>query len=109
MMATLLRPQVDSRGREVFLTRARALLLVGLLLLTALALLYLWQSWQMIYWLNRLHQARVELEALQAEHARLKFEVAQAFSLKRIEEIAIGRLGMIRPTLGYLMLPQLEP
>jgi cell division protein FtsL len=103
------RPQVDSHGREVFLTRARALLLLALLLLTGLALLYLWQSWQMIYWLNQLHQARVELEALRAEHARLKFEVARAFSLKRIEQIATERLGMIRPTLRYLMLPQLEP
>jgi len=110
MREVLPRPEADRSVRgEAFLTRGRLILLLVLLVLTALALLYLWQSWQLIYWLNRVHQARIELEALQAENARLRFEVEQAFSLRRIERIALERLGMIRPTPRYLMLPQLEP
>jgi cell division protein FtsL len=92
-----------------FWTARRALVLLALVLATALALFYLWQSWQWVYWLNRLHQAQTELGALQAENDYLKFELAQAFSLERIAQIATQKLGMIRPTLQYLLLPTLTP
>lgn len=80
-------------------------MLLSLILVTILALFYLWQSWQWVYWLNQLHQAEVKRDELQAENDQLKFEIAQAFSLARIEQIATQRLGMIRPTLKYLLLP----
>ncbi len=92
-----------------FWTRKRLLVLLSLLLLTGLALFYLWQSWQWVYWLNQLHQAEAKRDALQTENDYLKFEVAQAFSLARLERIATQRLGMIRPTLKYLLLPPLAP
>jgi len=80
-----------------------------LILLTALALFYLWQSWQWVYWLNQLHQAEAKRDELQAKNDQLKFEIAQAFSLARIEQIATQKLGMIRPTLKYLLLPPRTP
>lgn len=92
-----------------FFTRGRLVALVALLALALLALFYLWQSWQYVYWLNELHRARAELEELQAEHERLKFEVGRAFSLERIERIATEELHMIRPSPRYLVLPPLEP
>lgn len=94
---------------ETFWTRKRLLVLLSLLLLAGLALFYLWQSWQWVYWLNQLHQAQAKRDALQSENDYLKFEVAQAFSLARLERIATQRLGMIRPTLKYLLLYPLVP
>lgn len=103
-------PQRRPIGRgSAYLTPARLIILSLLLFATALALLYLWQSWQWVYWLNKLHQAQVELEALQAENGYLKLEVSQAFSLKRIEAIATERLGMFRPSPHYLVVPPLRP
>jgi len=80
-----------------------------LLFASALALLYLWQSWQGVYWLNRLHRAQLELEALRTENGYLKLEVSRAFSLKRIEAIATEKLGMFRPSPRYLVVPPLRP
>lgn len=94
---------------EMFWTHKRLLILLSLLLLTGLALFYLWQSWQWVYWLNQLHQAEAQRDALQTENDYLKFEVAQAFSLGRLERIATQRLGMIRPTLKYLLIYPLVP
>ncbi len=94
---------------ERFWTPKRLLAILALLLLAALALFYLWQSWQWIYWLNELHKAQARLERLQTERDRLTLEVARAFSLKRLEEIATQRLGMIHPKPKYLHIPPREP
>ncbi len=74
----------------------------------ALALAYVWLVWAWLLTLNALHDARAELQALQAERDRLVFEVERAFSLERIERIARERLGMFRPAPRYLHL-KLEP
>ena len=96
-------------GGNSLLVRHRGWLLVSLLLIAALALAYLWVSWQWVYTLNELHKARAELQALQAERDRLLFEVGRAFSLERIERIARERLGMYRPEPQYLQLDPFVP
>ena len=90
-------------------TRTRLLTLLLLVLITVLALFYVWQSWQWVYWLNQLHQAEIKREELQAQNDHLKFEIAHAFSLARIEQIATQKLGMVRPTLKYLLLSPPAP
>lgn len=94
---------------EALWTRKRLLILVLLFVMSSLALFYLWQSWQWVYWLNQLHQAQAKGDELQAQNDQLKFEIARAFSLARIEQIATQKLGMIRPTLKYLFLPTHSP
>ncbi len=91
-----------------FLNRKRILVIAGLLLGAFLALWYVWQSWQSVYWLNQLHDAEQELAGLQNDRENVRYSLAQAFSLTRLEEAA-KRLGMIRPdpdakTLYYLYL-----
>jgi len=86
------------------------LLCLGLLLLvTLLALLYLWQSWQLVYQLNRLQESRQTLAKLEAQRDLLQVQVDRAFSLERIEEFARRRLGMVRPSLKFLLLPPPDP
>lgn len=102
---TFPRANVYSPASQPFITPRRALLLIGLLLVSALALLYLWQSWQSVYWLNQVQENRGRLAQLQAERDHLQLEVARAFSLQRIAEVAGKRLGMIHPPLKFLVLP----
>jgi cell division protein FtsL len=97
---------MQSPARAPFLTRQRLLILVGLFAGAFLALFYVWESWQSVYWLNQLHKSDQELSALENQRENLRFDVAQAFSLIKIEEAA-RRLGMIRPspdnkTLNYI-------
>lgn len=94
-----------SRDHTPFLTPARTWAVVLLLLLTVLALFSVWQSWQRVYWLNELHRSQEDLAELQASHERLRFEVGRAFSLERIERLAMEELRMIRPSPDFLVLP----
>ena len=94
---------------EAFWTRKRLLTFVLLFVMTTLALFYLWQSWQWVYWLNQLHQIQAKGDEIQAQNDQLRFEIAQAFSLARIEQIATQKLGMIRPTLKYLLFSMPNP
>jgi cell division protein FtsL len=96
----------SARTERPFLTLRRALALIILLLASTLALLYLWQSWQAVYWLNQVQANREKLLELQAQRDQLQLQVAQAFSLERIEAFARQRLGMIHPPLKLLLLPQ---
>ncbi len=93
------------RTERPFLTLRRMLALLILLFASALALLYLWQSWQAVYWLNQVQANREKLLELQAQRDQLQLQVAQAFSLERIEVFARQRLGMIHPPLKFLILP----
>ena len=96
----------QSPARAPFLNRQRLLILMGLFVGALIALFYVWESWQSVYWLNQFHQSQQELSTLENQRENLRFDVAQAFSLAKIEEAA-RRLGMIRPspddkTLNYL-------
>ena len=99
-------PRVEEKP---FLTPTRLGILAFLAVGTGIALLYLWSSWQAVHWLNERHQAEIELQQLENERERLRFEVGQAFSLKRVETIARRDLGMGMPstssgTLNFLRL-----
>ncbi|HED03355.1 MAG TPA: hypothetical protein ENI60_01115 [Candidatus Fraserbacteria bacterium] len=94
---------------EPFLNPRRALCLGLLLLVTVLALFYLWQSWQLVYQLNRWQEGRQTLARLQDQRDLLQVQVDRAFSLERIEEFARKRLGMIHPSLKFLLLPPPNP
>jgi cell division protein FtsL len=100
-------PRANDRftASQSFITPHRALALAILFLVSALAWLYLWQSWQSVYWLNQVQQNREKLTELQAERDQFQLEVSRAFSLQRTEEFASERLGMIHPPLQFLVLP----
>jgi cell division protein FtsL len=86
--------------REVDATRQRRLWRwVGVaLVLVAVAVVLGWQHVELItygYLIERTHQARADEEA-DARHLLLEIEVLQ--SPKRIEQLAIERLHMVKPT-----------
>jgi len=96
-------PWFSSTERVVesdFITPNRIVLLIFIFITAAVALFYLWTTWQAVHWLNERQQAEIQLQELEHERERLRFETEQAFSLKRVEEIARGPLGMRMPTLN---------
>ncbi len=80
---------------------------LGILLLLG-ALLYVWQHIHVVrlgYDIEALREARA---ALVQENKTLRLEMGQLRSLKRVEEIARTRLGMVSPKPGQVLLIQ-EP
>lgn len=76
---------------------------LGLLVLAA-ALFYVWQHTYLLrlgYEIERLRQAEA---ALVQEYKTLKLELGQLRSLRRVEEIARTRLGMVPPKPGQVVL-----
>lgn len=94
-------PRESSESPRVRVSQ-RHLLLLALIVVVALSLVYLWQSWRWISAYNELQQAQVRLEATEAEREQLRFDVERAFSLVRIERIATEQLDMKRPEPRYL-------
>lgn len=82
--------------------RQHHLLLLGLTIVVALSLIYLWQSWRWTSAYNELQDAHAQLETLEAERQRVRFQVERAFSLERIERISTDQLDMSRPEPRYL-------
>lgn len=75
---------------------------LGVLALAA-ALFYVWQHVHVVrlgYEIEQLHEVRA---ALVQEHKALKLELGQLRSLRRVEEIARTRLGMVTPKPGQVM------
>jgi len=67
----------------------------------SLIVLYLWLSWQKVYWADRVTEARAQLAEQETQHRLLEAQVAQAFSLERIARLA-RQLGLVEPeTLRY--------
>lgn len=85
---------------------ARAVLIATMIVITALALLYLWQGWQLTELRSRLAIRQAAVEHVMAENQVLRLKVEQAFSLERIELFAKTILGMVEPPLQYLYLPE---
>jgi len=96
---------VAEEGREAFLTLPRAIAIILIVVITTLMLLYLWQSWQLIYLSGELLRSKEALELLESRNELLRLEVSKAFSLERIQRLAKGRLGMEEPAIKYLILP----
>ena len=76
---------------------------LGLVVLAG-ALFYVWQHTQVVrlgYEIERLRETR---SALEQEHKALRLEMGQLRSLRRVEEIARTRLGMVTPKPGQVVL-----
>lgn len=91
-------PLDEQRRRQAL--RTLAFLLGSLLAVLGLVVLYLWLSWQRVYWADQVTQSRAALSRLQVEHESLQAEVAEAFSLVRLARWA-RQQGMIDPGLHY--------
>lgn len=94
---------------EGSLTLARTLLIALMIIIAALALLYIWQGWQLTELQAQLAARGATVEEIRAENEVLRLKVEQAFSLERIDLFARTILGMVEPPLRYLHLPKKGP
>jgi cell division protein FtsL len=62
--------------------------------ITALALWYVWQGWQITELSSKVIASRLERDELLAQRDRFKLEVMRVWSLENIERLARERLGM---------------
>jgi cell division protein FtsL len=76
---------------------------LGLLVLLA-ALLYVWQHTYVVHLGYEIERLREYQAGLVQENKELKLEIGQLRSLKRVEEIARTRLGMVTPKPGQVIL-----
>jgi cell division protein FtsL len=74
-------------------------------IVTALALWYVWQSWQVTDLSSQVIALRLERNALSAQKNHLRLEVIRVWSLENIERIASERLGMKKIPPKTLRLP----
>lgn len=100
------RPRGQAGERVEALTLARAIVIALMIVITALALLYLWQGWQLTSLQARLATRQAAVERIEAANEVLKLKAEQAFSLERIDLFAKTVLGMVEPSLQYLRLPE---
>jgi cell division protein FtsL len=92
------RPGIRWESLEFISTVALgALILVG-------ALLYVWQHIHVVRLGYEIERLREEQAALVQENKTLKLEMGQLRSLRRVEEIARQRLGMVTPKPGQVVL-----
>ena len=94
---SVITPLDERRRRQALLTLG--ILSGSLLAVLGLVVLYLWLSWQRVYWADQVTRSRAELSSLQIERDSLKAEVAEAFSLKRLARWA-RQQGMVDPELN---------
>jgi cell division protein FtsL len=95
---TLIVREVDeTRHRQLWRQAAVALVLVVIAVITA------WQHVQLINYGYRLERMRQERAAQEDIARRLRLEIEQLQSPKRIEELAVGRLHMVAPPRGGIV------
>ncbi len=92
------RPWVRGESVEFLSTVA-----LGVLIL-AVALLYVWQHTYVVRLGYEVEGLRERQLALVQEHKGLRLELGQFRSLRRVEEIARKRLGMVTPKPGQVLL-----
>jgi cell division protein FtsL len=83
-------------------------LLVGGILLLGV-LFYVWQHIQVVRLGYVIERLRTERAAALQRGRELALEIAQLKSLKRVEEVARTRLGMVTPTRGQLVMVPAAP
>ena len=76
---------------------------LGVLILAA-ALLYVWQHTYVVRLGYEVERLRERQAALVQEHKGLRLELGQLRSLRRVEEVARKRLGMVTPGPGQVIL-----
>ncbi|MCL6641968.1 MAG: cell division protein FtsL [Candidatus Bipolaricaulota bacterium] len=77
--------------------------------ITALAIWYVWQGWQITDLSSKVIASRLERDELLAQRDRFKLEVIRVWSLENIERIARERLGMKKIPPKTLKLPAPHP
>jgi cell division protein FtsL len=92
------RPWIRGESSEFLATVA-----LGVLILAA-ALLYVWQHTHVVRLGYEIERLRERQAALVQEHKGLRLELGQLSSLRRVEEIARKRLGMVTPGPGQVIL-----
>ena len=90
----------SARGESVEFLSTVAL---GVLILAA-ALLYVWQHIFVVRLGYEIERLREQQAALVQEHKGLRLELGQLRSLRRVEEFARKRLGMVTPRPGQVIL-----
>jgi len=75
---------------------------LGLLILAA-ALLYVWQHTSVVRLGYEIERLRERQAALVQENKGLRLELGQLRSLRRVEDIARNRLGMVAPKPGQVV------
>ncbi|MGQ9601773.1 MAG: hypothetical protein ACUVQU_06980 [Candidatus Bipolaricaulia bacterium] len=103
------RPWEGLEGKEESPALAFAVLVSVMVLIAALAFLFIWQGWRLTALHSELSVRRVEVERLAAENEALKLKIERAFSLERISLYARTVLGMVEPPLRYLYLRLTQP
>ena len=81
--------------------------LAGLVL--AGALFYVWQHTRVVRLGYEIERLRQQKAGLVQENKSLRLELGQLRSLRRVEEIARTRLGMVTPTPGQVILVPESP
>lgn len=98
-------PQTRPRRRWAWWEWLESISAWGLgVLVLAGALCYVWQHTRVVrlgYEIERLRETRA---ALEQEHKSLRLEMGQLRSLRRVEEVARTRLGMVTPKPGQIVL-----
>jgi cell division protein FtsL len=92
------RPRLRWESLELLSTAA-----LGVLILVG-ALLYVWQHIHVVRLGYEIEQLRERQSALVQENKTLRLELGQLRSLKRVEQIARKRLGMVTPKPGQVVL-----
>jgi cell division protein FtsL len=95
---SLLKPQVDQIRRFDLL---QSLVLGGAVLVVIL--FYVWQHVQVVRLGYEVEYLAGERAALVQQQKELRLEVARLMSLRRVEEIARGQLGLTSPKSGQVI------
>lgn len=90
------RPPVSARTRELLAMVATVALLVGAVLF------YVFQHIQVVRLGYEVERLRLEQAALLEQGKALSLEAAGLRAVKRVEEVARGRLGMVAPVPGQV-------
>ncbi len=86
------------RWREALITFA--ILMGTILLVVGLIVLYVWLSWQRVYWADQVTESRIKLEQLNIDQQNLKADTATYFSLERVARFA-KQQGMVESDPAY--------
>ncbi len=96
------------RGKRKLAREMKPMILVGAILLLGL-LIYVWQHVQVVRFGYQVERLRAARATLIQEGKALRVELGRLRSLKRVEEIARGKLGMVNPVPGQIVFMEEPP
>lgn len=90
------------RRKRKLVSEMKPILLVGGILFLGL-LFYVWQHLQVVRFGYQLEQLRATRATLIQEGKELRVELGRLRSLKRVEQLARSKLGMVNPVPGQVI------